>query len=197
MAEPTPPVECHVSSGTARLWACASGAGTPLLMFNGGPGCNDYLGPVAAMIDDLCRVIRFEPRGCGRSAWDGNYDLDTLLRDADAVRAAHAAERCIVAGHSFGPNAALAYALRHPSRVLKRPSLFREIANLQIPATFIYGGEDIRPNWPTRQLAALLPRGEYVEIAGAAHTIWLRHAAELRTELRRAVRRLVPACAEA
>ena len=80
---------------------------------------------------------------------------------------------------------------------IKRPSLFREIANLQIPATFINGGEDIRPNWPTRQLAALLPRGEYVEIAGAAHAIWLTHAAELRTELRRAVRRIVPACAEA
>ena len=244
MPESAPPVERYVRSGSARLWSCAGGAGTPLLMFNGGPGCDDYLGPVTAMIADLCRVIRFEPRGCGRSEWDGNYDLDTLLRDADAVRAAHAAERCIVAGHSFGPNAALAYALRHPSRVLgligvaggnllndrtwsaayhrgleevgedlggveftadaavnrdgnhhwreylKRPALFREVADLQIPATFINGGEDIRPNWPTRQLAALLPRGEYVEIAGAAHTIWLTHAAELRTELRRAVRRI-------
>ena len=49
-------------------------------MFNGGPGCDDYLGPVAEMIDDLCQVIRFEPRGCGRSDWDGNYDIDTTLR---------------------------------------------------------------------------------------------------------------------
>ena len=67
MTDPMPPVVRYVSSGTGRLWWCASGAGTPLPIFNGGPGCDDYLGPVAAMIDDLCRVIRFEPRGCGRS----------------------------------------------------------------------------------------------------------------------------------
>ena len=50
--------ECYVISGSARLWSIVSGRGTPLLMFNGGPGCDDYLAPVADMIDDLCRVIR-------------------------------------------------------------------------------------------------------------------------------------------
>ena len=110
--------EHYVISGTAQLWSMASGHGTTLLMFNGGPGCGDYLGPVAEMIDDLCRVIRFEPRGCGRSDWDGNYDVDTLLTDAEAVRRDYGAERCIVAGHSFGPSAALAYALKYPSRVM-------------------------------------------------------------------------------
>ena len=239
------PDERYVTSGTAQLWSAASGAGIPLLMFNGGPGCDDYLGPVAEMIDDLCRVIRFEPRGCGRSDWDGNYDIDTLLSDADAVRAEYGAETCIVAGHSFGPSAALAYALRYPSGVIgligiaggnvlndrtwseayhqnleevgedlggreykadpnvnprgnrswreyiKRPTLFREIADLQIPATFINGGKDIRPNWPTEQLAALMPRGRYIEIPNAAHMIWLTHASDLRRELRRAVRRIV------
>ena len=110
--------ERYVTSGRARLWSTASGRGTPLLTFNGGPGCDDYLGPVAEMIDDLCEVIRFEPRGCGRSDWDGNYDIDTLLTDAEAVRREYGAARCIVAGHSFGPSAALAYALRYPSCVM-------------------------------------------------------------------------------
>ena len=238
----TAAAERYVISGTARLWSTAGGRGTPHLMFNGGPGADDYLGPVADMIDDLCRVIRFEPRGCGRSDWDGNYDLDTLLTDGEAVRRDHGAERCIVAGHSFGSNLALAYALRHPSRVLgligiaggnvlndrtwseayhraldevgeelgdhedkadravnqdgnsswreyiKSPDFFREIADLDIPAVFINGGGDIRPNWPTEQLASLIPCGRYVEIPGAAHNIWLTHAAELRRELRKAVR---------
>ena len=241
----TPKPGRYVISGTAQLWSTASGHGPPLLMFNGGPGSDDYLGPIAEMIDDLCRVIRFEPRGCGRSDWDGNYDVDTLLADAEAVRREYGAERCIVAGHSFGPSAALAYALRYPSRVMgligiaggnvlndrtwsesyhkaleevgedlgghedkadpavnpdgnrswreyiKRPTLFREIADLDIPAVFINGGADIRPNWPTNQLASLMPRGRYVEISGAAHCIWLTHSAELRHELRRAVRQIV------
>ena len=73
---------------------------------------------------------------------------------------------------------------------IKRPALFREVADLPIPATFINGSEDIRRNWPTRQLAALMPNGRYVEIAGAAHTVWLKHAAELRTAVREAVERI-------
>ncbi len=71
------------------------------------------------MIEDLCHVVRFDPDatgGCGRSDWDGNYDLDRpCWTDAEAVRAAHSIERCIVAGRSsrsFGPDAArsMAYA---------------------------------------------------------------------------------------
>ena len=233
--------ERYVRSGSARLWTCVSGKGVPLLLFNGGPGCDDYLGPVAAMVDDRCRVIRFEPRGCGRSDWDGNYAVDTLIEDAQAVRKAYRAERCIVAGHSFGTDLALAYTLRYPARVrgligiaggrlvndrtwseayhrtletvgedlggvvfkadervnkdcsrswkayIKHPTLFRRVADLGIPATFINGSEDIRPSWPTRQLAALLANGRYIQIDGAAHTVWLSHAAELRAALRRAL----------
>ncbi len=190
-------------------------------------------------------MIRFEPRGCGRSDWDGNYDLETLIADADTVRQEYGVERLIVAGHSAGPTLALFYALRHPTVVLgligiaggnivndrnwssayhkglaevgedhggieftadprvnpegnesgrsyvTRPRLLREIAGLDVPAVFINGGRDIRPNWPTQQLAALLPQGEYVEIAEAAHHIWLTHADRLRAELRKAVRRIV------
>ena len=70
---------------------------------------------------------------------------------------------------------------------IKRPALFREIADLHIPAVFINGGADIRPNWPTEQLASLLPMGSYIEIPNAPHMIWLTHAEELRLELRRTV----------
>lgn len=233
--------ERFVISDSARLWTTVSGAGTPLVFFNGGPGCDDYLAPVAELITDACRVVRFEPRGCGRSDWDGRYDLDTLLADAEAIRENYGFDCWIVAGHSAGPNVALAYALLHPERTIgligiaggkvvddrdwsdtyqarlqsvgedtggtifhadpevnrqgnagwraycRRPALFRELASLAIPCVFINASEDIRPNWPTQQLAQLIPHAHYVEIAGAAHMIWLTHAAELQQAMRNAL----------
>lgn len=104
--------ERYVTSGSARLWSTVSGEGTPLLLFNGGPGCDDYLAPVTALVNDVAMVIRFEPRGCGRSDWDGKYDLDTLLQDAEVLREAYGMPQWIVAGHSAGVDMALAYALR-------------------------------------------------------------------------------------
>lgn len=110
--------ENFVMSGRTRLWSTVSGKGTPILFFNGGPGCDDYLEPVARLINDVCQVVRFEPRGCGRSDWDDNYDLDTLLEDAEVLRKAYGFERCLLLGHSFGPDVALAYALRYPARTI-------------------------------------------------------------------------------
>ncbi len=233
--------ERWVAASGAQLWTTESGSGTALLLFNGGPGCSDYLQPVAAMLDDRCRVIRFEARGCGRSSWDGKYDLDTLLDDAEVIRRAYDVERWIVGGHSAGPSFALAYALRYSAPVLgiigvaggsivndrdwsrtyherfenegedkggiefhsdtevnalgvltwreyiKRPTLLREIAALQVPAVFINAENDIRPNWPTQQIAHLLPRGKYVSIGGATHYPWLSHRRELAEELNRAI----------
>lgn len=237
--------EQFVTVAGASLWSVTSGAGTPLVLFNGGPGCDDYLAPVARLIEDRCRVVRFEPRGCGRSTWDGNYDLLTLLRDADALREAYGFERWIVAGHSAGPNVALAYALRNPERVIgviglaggkvvddrswsetyrerrkdlgedqggklfhadpavnlqgnatwraycRRPALLRELSVLQVPCVLINGEKDIRPDWPTQQLAELIPLARYVEIPGAAHYLWITHEEELQVELREAVSYIV------
>jgi proline iminopeptidase len=233
--------ERFVTSEGGHLWTVASGSGAPMLLFNGGPGCDDYLGPVAQLVSDRCEVVRFEPRGCGRSIWDGRYELDTLLLDAEAVREAYGFERWIVAGHSAGPNAALAYAIRYPQRAIgvlgiaggmivddrewtetyharlssigedrggkefradpevnrrgsaswreycQRSTLLSDLGHLALPCVFINAAEDLRPNWPTRELAALIPGAKYVEISGASHYLWLTHAAELKAELQGAV----------
>lgn len=101
----------------ADLWTAEQGVGPPLLLCTGGAGLCDYLGPVAATVDDLAHVYRFDPRGCGRSSVTPPYDVPTLLADLEAVRIVLGHERWIVGGHSFGADLALAYALEYPDRV--------------------------------------------------------------------------------
>ncbi len=106
-----------------RLWTAASGPEpsptTPtVLLANGGPGCCDYVAPVAAMIDDRAHVIRFEQRGCGRSSAKGPFDLATTLSDVEAIREHYGLARWIVGGHSWGADLALAYGLAHPDRAI-------------------------------------------------------------------------------
>jgi proline iminopeptidase len=90
-----------------------------MILCNGGPGCCDYLGPVAEMVDDLVHVYRFEPRGCGRSAMGGPYDLATSLADLEALRVHFGHDSWIVGGHSWGAFLALAYSLEYPGRAEK------------------------------------------------------------------------------
>ena len=111
-------MEDFVTSRGGRLWTTASGDGVWVLFCNGGPGCADYLGPVARMIEDNARVIRFEPSGCGRSDENPPYDVDAMLVDIESVRVHYGVDRWIVAGHSFGADLGLIYALRYPERVI-------------------------------------------------------------------------------
>src|SRR5688500_7941878 len=100
----------------ARLWSVERGRGPALVMLHGGPGMWDYLGAVAALVEDVATVYRYDQRGCGRSPGRGPYDLATALADLDAVRSAWGVERWTVFGHSWGATLALAYALTHGER---------------------------------------------------------------------------------
>ena len=204
-------------------------------------GHGDTTAAVANLIDDRCQVVRFEPRGCGRSEWDGQYGLERLLLDAENIRQAYQFDRIVLLGHSAGPNVALAYALRYPDQTrgvigiaggkfvddrawsetyrarrdsvgedmggkvfqadpkvnpqgnadwkayCRQATIFQQLAHMTIRCVFISGSEDIRPNWPTQQLAALIPEAQYVEIEGAAHYIWLTHKQALQRELNNAL----------
>lgn len=110
--------ERFVQSDGAQLWTITQGSGIPIMLCNGGPGCCDYLAPVAAMLDDRAQVIRFEARGCGRSDAVPPYTVATCLSDLEAIRQHYGIERWIVGGHSAGADLALAYALEYPEYVL-------------------------------------------------------------------------------
>lgn len=76
-----------IHAGGGRLWSTRQGVGLPVLLCNGGPGCCDYLGPVAAMMGGLASIIRFEGRGCGRSDPAPLYNLESAVGDLEAVPA--------------------------------------------------------------------------------------------------------------
>ncbi|MDY6870600.1 MAG: alpha/beta hydrolase [Actinomycetota bacterium] len=106
----------------------------------------------AYQIADLARdhrVIAFDHRGHGRSGVPprrGNYSLDHLAADLDAVLEATVApgERAVVAGHSMGGIAITSWAERFPERVGQRAAgvalintttgdLLRDIQFLPVP----------------------------------------------------------------
>ncbi len=110
--------EQPINVNGVRLWTISQGSGLPVILCNGGPGCPDYLAPVAELIDDIAQVIRFEERGCGRSDPTPPYTLETTLADLESIRRHYGHDCWIVAGHSWGADLALANALRHPERTL-------------------------------------------------------------------------------
>jgi proline iminopeptidase len=109
--------EEYITNQGVQIWTTHTGRAFPLLLSNGGPGCCDYLAPVAALLDDLVRVIRIEQRGCGRSQATPPYTLETTLADLERIREYYQVERWIVRGHSWGADLALIYALEYPNKV--------------------------------------------------------------------------------
>ena len=234
-------MENYITTGTTKIWTAISSTDKDqyIIWCNGGPGTCDYLLPVSQMVDDHYNVIRFEPRGCGRSDRDGNYDLATVIADLETIRAYYNNSSWVIGGHSWGANLALIYAIEHPGvtdaflyiagsgvqndrgwsaayhdnrekrgeitpempfpgndevnkagntsfrTYIQRPSLYKAIAGLKMPALFMCAGDDIRPNWPTEQIQAVVEKSRLVTIPGATHYIWLTHDMEMKNELRK------------
>jgi proline iminopeptidase len=55
---------------------------------------------------------------------------------------------------------------------IHEPDLFRRLADCTSGMTFIAPENDIRPSWPLRQLAALIPNGRFHEVPDVAHNLW-------------------------
>ena len=104
-----------------ELWASflgdVRGTGEPLILCHGGPGLWDMFGPLAGELAGHVPVIRWDQRGCGRSARRGPYSMARSVADLDALRRWSGADRVALLGHSFGATLALRYALDHPERV--------------------------------------------------------------------------------
>lgn len=102
-----------------RSWTTGSAVEGSLavVMTHGGPGVPDYLAPVADTIDDLCLVHRYDQRGTGGSAWDGEHTISRHVRDLALLLDVWQHDRVVLVGHSFGTNLASYFLLSHPERV--------------------------------------------------------------------------------
>lgn len=58
---------------------------------------------------------------------------------------------------------------------IQHPDLWRGLADCRTPMHFIAAGDDIRPSWPLRQLAALVPGGSFSTVPGVPHDFWSTH----------------------
>jgi len=74
--------------------------------------------PVAEMLDNVARVVRWDQRGCGRSTGSsGPLTYDRFMQDLDSVRRHWDISSTIVGGHSGGAALALFYAISHRESV--------------------------------------------------------------------------------
>jgi proline iminopeptidase len=55
---------------------------------------------------------------------------------------------------------------------IHEPGLFRSLADSPVRMRFIAAANDIRPDWPLRQLAKLVPAGSFELVAGVDHNFW-------------------------
>jgi len=123
-----PPIEPCVTgwlpvSPLHTLWYEESGkpAGVPVVFLHGGPGGGT--GPNMRRFFDPAhyRIVLFDQRGCGRSTPRAELTENTtwdLVDDIERLRAHLGIERWFVFGGSWGSTLALAYAERHPKRVI-------------------------------------------------------------------------------
>jgi len=144
-----------VGDGHEIYWETVGNpAGAPAVVLHGGPGggCNPNqrrnFDPAAY------RVVLFDQRGCGRSrplADSAAADLSTnttehLLGDIERLREHLGIQRWVVVGGSWGVTLGLAYAQRHPARVVA------------MVLAAVTSGTRLETEWITRDMRRVFPR---------------------------------------
>jgi len=113
--------------GNLVYWeTCGNPDGVPVLVVHGGPGSGCSTGMRKSWNPERHRIVLFDQRNCGRStpnAADPTVDMslnttDHLIADMESLRELLGIERWIIYGGSWGVTLSLAYAERHPDRVL-------------------------------------------------------------------------------
>lgn len=128
---PEPQVYQHglldVGDGNRIYWeARGNPDGRPALVVHGGPGSGKPRGSHKGFDPDVFNIVLFDQRGCGDSephaadpATNMAYNTtEHLLADMEALREHLNIDRWLLYGGSWASTLILAYAQRHPKRVI-------------------------------------------------------------------------------
>ncbi len=116
--------EKFIDVENGQLWTKKVGQGIPTLLISGGPGMYNYLEPVASILENDCEIILFDPKGCGRSRYDGSgYDIRVCIEEMETIRRSYGYDQWLVIGHSWGADIGLAYSLQYPQSFISFVSI--------------------------------------------------------------------------
>ncbi len=159
-----------VGEGNELYWECSGNpAGRPAVFLHGGPGGGSAPYHRRFFDPQRYRIVVFDQRGCGRStphASEPGADLAGnttwhLVEDLERLRTHLGVDRWQVFGGSWGSTLALAYAQRHPDRVLEL--VLRGVFTLRRSELDWYygptGTATLFPEWRERFLA-VVPEAE-------------------------------------
>ncbi len=164
------PIEPYASGllpaayGALIYWECSGNpAGPAALFLHGGPGAPLTGGYRQRFDPARWRIVYLDQRGCGRSRPLAHQDLsalstnttDQLIDDIEALRDHLGIDRWLLVGGSWGVTLALAYAQRHPARVI----------GLALAA--VTDGARTNLEWITQDMRRVFPR-EWDEFAAAS-----------------------------
>jgi pimeloyl-ACP methyl ester carboxylesterase len=93
--------------------------GVPMLLLHGFGNEAHIWDDFAPIVAPYYRTIAMDHRGHGQSDWDpeGNYDVESLADDVEAVTTALGIERLVLVAHSLGGRVGSVFAGRHPERI--------------------------------------------------------------------------------
>lgn len=106
-----------VSDGDLVGWIRDAPDKPNALLLHGGPGLSEYLGTLAAELDGIVTMARYQQRGLAPSVIEGDISIEGHVADAVAVMDALNWAAPLVIGHSWGGHFALHFAVAHPERV--------------------------------------------------------------------------------
>ena len=118
----------EAGDGNLVYWeTCGNPDGKPAVVLHGGPGSGCTRWHRRLFDPAAYRIVLFDQRGCGRSTphagapdtdLAGNNTLN-LISDIERLRKFLRIDRWLVLGGSWGSTLGLAYAERHPDRVME------------------------------------------------------------------------------